>query len=193
LRVDAAGSAPALLLRPWEDGDVAALVEAYQDPALHLWTNQTVSNEEDAARWLEARRRGWAVGDRPSFAVLEEPAGQDGSRPVAHVVLKKTDPTGPAAEVGYWTAARARGRGVASRALGALSAWAFETFAAEGLQRLDLLHQVDNAASCRVAEKCGFTFAQVLPPNPPYPLEGHLHSRTARLPRPGGGQPAASR
>ncbi|MFJ8476659.1 hypothetical protein [Kitasatospora sp. NPDC094011] len=56
-------------------------------------------------------------------------------------------------------------------------AWAFDAFAEDGLLRLDLLHEGDNDASCRVAEKSGYPFARILPAFPPYPLDGHLHSR----------------
>lgn len=75
---------------------------------------------------------------------------------------------------------------MAPRALEALTAWAFTAFAAEGLVRLDLLHQVDNVASCRVAEKSGYAFAELLGALPPeFPLDGHLHVRRA----PSGGAP----
>nr|WP_307805241.1 hypothetical protein [Streptomyces spirodelae] len=37
------------------------------------------------------------------------------------------------------------------RALRALTEWAFAAFPGDELTRLELLHQVDNAASCRVA------------------------------------------
>lgn len=103
-----------------------------------------------------------------------------GSLLVAGAVLKRTGAGPGAAEAGYWTVASARGRGVASRALGAVTAWAFETLAADGLERIELLHQVDNAASCRVAEKTGFALERTLPAAPPaFPLDGHLHVRRA--------------
>lgn len=74
-----------------------------------------------------------------------------------------------------------RDRGVAPRALRALTDWAFSAFAAfagDGLTRLELLHQVDNAASCRVAQKSRYALASLLPAAPPaFPLEGHLHVR----------------
>lgn len=182
LRACATASAPALLLRPWTPGDVAALVEAYRDPVLRRWTRLPVENDRDAVRWLTVQRRGWATGKRLSFAVLEPRPGGAGDRLVANVVLKRTDPIRPSAEVGYWTAARARGRGVAPRALEALTGWAFETFAADGLDRLELLHQVDNPASCRVAEKSRYAFDRVLPARPPFPADGHLHVRHAPAP-----------
>ncbi|WP_181766901.1 GNAT family N-acetyltransferase [Streptomyces albidus (ex Kaewkla and Franco 2022)] len=180
LRADATDRGPALVLRPWEAADIAELTEVVRgDPLLRRWTRLPVNEGEDAARWLSAQRRGRTAGDRFGFAVTEDREGRDGGRLVAGVVLKRPDPEGPAAEVGYWTAAPARGRGVASRALDALTAWAFRTFAEDGLERLELLHQMDNTASCRVAEKSGFAFVEVLPPHPPHPLEGHLHVRTA--------------
>jgi RimJ/RimL family protein N-acetyltransferase len=55
--------------------------------------------------------------------------------------------------VGYWVAAAARGRGIASAATRALTDWAFHTFRCE---RLGLHAEAANVASCRVAEKCGF-------------------------------------
>ncbi|MBV7248125.1 GNAT family N-acetyltransferase [Streptomyces sp. MW-W600-10] len=47
----------------------------------------------------------------------------------------------------------ARGAGVATRALGALSAWALDDI---GFYRLELDHSTCNAASCRVATKAGY-------------------------------------
>lgn len=86
------------------------------------------------------------------------------------MVLKNATPGASSAEVGYWTAAHARGRTVAPRALRALTNWALTAFPGDGPKRLELLHQVDNTASCRVAQKCGYELITVLPAAPPaYP------------------------
>ncbi|MEU7002576.1 GNAT family protein [Nonomuraea sp. NPDC046570] len=53
----------------------------------------------------------------------------------------------------YWVLPAARGTGVASRALTAVSAWALEEI---GFHRLELDHSTRNHASCRVAAKAGF-------------------------------------
>lgn len=56
------------------------------------------------------------------------------------------------AEVGYWVLPRSRGQRVASRALSALTDWAFNT----GFHRLELLRSVQNPASCSVAKNVSY-------------------------------------
>ncbi|MEU8263781.1 GNAT family N-acetyltransferase [Micromonospora sp. NPDC048999] len=168
-------SASGLLLRPWHDSDAEALLAAYRDPVLLRWTLNPVTTPVEARAFLHRSRQGWAAGRRFSFAVLE--ATPEGERLAGQVLLKEVTPGRPYAEVGYWTAAAARGRGVAPRAVDAVSDWAFARFAATGLTRLELLHQVDNLASCRVAQKSGYVFQEVLPARPPFPRDGHRHVR----------------
>ncbi|MFE5945087.1 GNAT family N-acetyltransferase [Streptomyces sp. NPDC056480] len=178
LAAPATPTAPALLLRPWRPDDVAELVEAYRDPALRRWAIAPVETVEDGLVWVRAQEEARTAGVRFGFAVVEAPYGGEPQRLAGGVVLKEVAPGRPSAEVGYWTAARARGRGVAPRALEALTAWAFDSFRADGPERLELLHQADNTASCRVAEKCGYAFDGILPAAPPaFPLDGHLHVR----------------
>ncbi|MFD4906043.1 GNAT family N-acetyltransferase [Kitasatospora purpeofusca] len=184
LRVDATPSAPALLLRPWRSEDAPALVEVYRDPALRRWTTSVLDDEADAVHWVGTQQEAWAAGHRYAFAVLEARPDAEPGPLLGNLVLKRVSPGGSTAEVGYWTAAPARGRGVAPRALEALTDWAFDTLGPDGLQRLELLHQVDNTASCRVAEKSRYAFDRVLPATPPaFPLDGHLHTRLRTAPQ----------
>lgn len=152
-----------LRLLPWNADHLPAVIAVARDPALRRWTSLPGPEDGEAERWLADQQRGWASGERMAFAV------HAGDVLVGGVVLK----AGERAEVGYWTAARVRGQGVAPRALDAVCAWA----AAAGWRELDLLHQVDNAASCRVAEKTGFRLRGILPAQPPFPRDGHLHTR----------------
>ncbi|MFF9691105.1 GNAT family N-acetyltransferase [Streptomyces sp. NPDC014623] len=178
LQVAASPVSPALVLHPWCMEHVAALVEVSRDPVLRRWASFVMDNDADGTRWVQAQQQGWAAGDRFGFAVLEAQPGSVRYQLVGNVVLKEVASGKPAAEVGYWTAAHARGRGVASRALEALTNWAFDTFKADGLERLKLLHQVDNLASCRVAQKSHYDFDTLLPAAPPsFPSDGHLHIR----------------
>ncbi|WDV55074.1 GNAT family N-acetyltransferase [Streptomyces coeruleorubidus] len=141
-----------------------------------------VHDRAGAARWVRDQRHGWEAGHRFAFAVSEVQAHATEGELVGHAVLKNVTPGASSAEVGHWTAAHARGRGVAPRALRALTDWAFTTFADGGLTRLELLHQADNTASCRVAQKCGYELSALRPAAPPaFPLEGHLHARARDL------------
>jgi RimJ/RimL family protein N-acetyltransferase len=58
------------------------------------------------------------------------------------------------AEIGYWLAPEARGRGAATRALVLLSRWTLREWP---IGRLHLMADVDNTASQAVAERAGFT------------------------------------
>jgi RimJ/RimL family protein N-acetyltransferase len=61
-----------------------------------------------------------------------------------------------------------------------LTAWASENFGPQGPQRIELFHQLDNLASCRVAQKSGYALNELLPANPPaFPSPAHLHVRYA--------------
>ena len=185
--------ADGLTLRRWNNDDAAALIAAAGDPALHRWTRVRAGDDAEARRWLDAQHTGWAGGSRYSFAVLD-----DGRRLLANVALKRVstagrrhgtrarrvrrDPAERVAEVGYWTAGYARGQGVAPRAVRVLSMWAFATFPA--LDRLNLLHHIDNTASCRVAVKAGYPLDAVVTRTEPDLQQGHLHSLSRPSVRP---------
>lgn len=174
LSVPPTGSAPALRLRPWRPDDLPALVEAHRDPLLRRWLATSLTGDAEARQWLDAQTAGWAAATRFSFAVV---ADAD-SPPLGHVVVKPG--SAGTAEVGYWTAAHARGRGIAARAVDTVSHWAFDVQDTVVLTQLDLLHAVGNHPSCRVAVKCGYALRDLLPAAPPaFPADGHRHVRTA--------------
>ncbi len=165
-----------LLLRPWEARDIPQLLDIYRDPVMRQSSRNPIATEQDAYRWLQVQQRGWTDGHRLSFAVLDGEA----DRVLGNIALKGWRAGKEVAEVGYWTAAAARNRGIASQAVEILTRWAFENFRAQGLQRVELLHQQDNLASCRVADKSGYALMDVLPADPPaFPSPGHRHVRYA--------------
>ncbi|MFI1676642.1 GNAT family N-acetyltransferase [Streptomyces sp. NPDC020607] len=185
ITVEPADGAAGLSLRPWTTRDVPALLAAHRDPALRRWLTTRLESEVDAYRWVEQQHEAWSAGTFFSFAVTETGADATSAlepdHPIGSVVLKiapDSSRPGAASEVGYWTAPEARGKGVAPRALDAVTRWAFgsQTLTVPG--RLELLHAAANDGSCRVAQKSGYTFHSTLPPFPPdYPGEGHLHVR----------------
>lgn len=97
--------------------------------------------------------------------------------------LKNREETGrigerETAEIGYWTAVAARGRGIAPAAVRAVTDWVFDAFAGASLRQIMLVHDVGNPASCRVAEKAGYPFRELSPANPPHWFtDGHIHMR----------------
>jgi RimJ/RimL family protein N-acetyltransferase len=170
-----------LTLRPWTDDDIEPLIEAYRDPLLRRWTRIPVTDAHEAREWLDLQKRGLDTAERISFAVDETRPEPVGCRLLANVVLKLDARDRSRAEVGFWTAAPGRGRGIAPRAVGLLTTWAFDTFNNAGLDRLELLHDVRNPASCRVAEKAGYEFDRVLFAPGPSTERGHLHVRRAAV------------
>ncbi|GED87994.1 GNAT family N-acetyltransferase [Streptomyces sp. 6-11-2] len=138
-----------LLLRPWTPEDAPVVHDVFQDPVMHQWHARAAESESEAAGWIEEWRAAWAADREAQWAVADADTG----RPVGRVALREVRFEDGAAEVAYWTAPAARGRGVASRATAALVHWAFED---TGFHRLELLHSVHNGASCRVATRTGF-------------------------------------
>lgn len=173
LTVEPAATAPALTLRPWRDPDIPAIVAAHQDEAMRRWLVNSISDEDEARVWLTRQKAGWADGTRLSWAIEME------GTVVGHFGVKAAHPPETfATGVGYWTAAAARGTGVASRSVQAVTEWLFAGQDVMPAGEIELLHTAGNTGSCRAAQKCGYALDSVLAPMPPkFPGEGHRHLR----------------
>ena len=139
--------ADGLVLRPWRVADAPAVRAVYADPAIQRWHARRLDSDEEAAELVEKWGGAWTAGSGAGWAVVDA-AGTL----VGRVNLKLTSAEDGVAELGYWTAPGARGRGVCPRAVRAMTDWAV----AAGVHRLEIEHSVDNPASCSVAEKVGF-------------------------------------
>ncbi|HEY2670578.1 MAG TPA: GNAT family N-acetyltransferase [Rugosimonospora sp.] len=135
-----------IVLRPWLPSDRPEVVAAYADTAIQRWHCRSMTGDE-ADSWIAAWSDRWRGETGASWAVLDagDVAGQVG--------LRRIDLSDGLAEVSYWVLPGARGRGIAVRALTAMTAW---SFAMLGLHRLEVAHSTANAASCRVAQRAGF-------------------------------------
>lgn len=149
-------TAGALHLRPWQPDDAEAVYLACQDAEIQRWTLVPVPyGRVDAEQYVtRSAPEAWAKGTGAPFAVLDATTGQV----LASVGLVKLRESG-LAEIGYWCAAPARGRGVTTDAVGAVARWAF---GALGIRRLEWRAEVGNWGSRRVAEKVGFTMEGTL-------------------------------
>ncbi|MFC7597342.1 GNAT family N-acetyltransferase [Terrabacter sp. GCM10028922] len=162
-----------LSLRPFRDTDAEVLVRAYADPAIQRWHRRSMTHD-DALEWIRGRAHArWATETGAEWAVVEHTG-----RIVGRVGLPVLHLREGLAEVGYWVLPGGRGRGVAGRALTAMTEWLF----ALGLHRVELMHSVHNEPSCRVAEKNGFELegtrrSALLHPDGWHDM--HLHARIA--------------
>jgi RimJ/RimL family protein N-acetyltransferase len=168
-----------LVLRPWRPADAPALLAAFSDPAISWWHRRSVDSLAEAEQLIAGWTQAWHEETAGQWAVT----GGTDAAVLGRVVLRVDFEFGQA-ECGYWVLPAARGTGVASRAVLALSDWALHDL---GVHRIELIHSVANLASCQVANKAG------------YLLEGtkrsaslhadgwhdmHLHARTAGQPGP---------
>jgi RimJ/RimL family protein N-acetyltransferase len=137
-------------LREATDGDLPALVAAVRDPLIPRYTRvPSPYGEREAQEFLAEQRRRREQGIELSLLIV----GAE-SDALLGSVGARVDRENARAEIGYWVAREARGRGVASRAVALLGRWLFEEL---GLVRLQIHTETENLASQRVAERAGFT------------------------------------
>ncbi|WP_238454171.1 GNAT family N-acetyltransferase [Micromonospora sp. ATA51] len=140
-----------LLLRPWRTEDADAVHRACQDPDIQRWTTvpRPYLPEHALGFVTEISGKAWADGTGAPFAVCDAATGEL----LASAGLVSIDRGLDSAEVGYWTAPWARGRGVAVRATRAVARWAFDALK---LRRVIWQAEVGNHASRLVALRAGF-------------------------------------
>jgi RimJ/RimL family protein N-acetyltransferase len=138
-----------IVVRPIAPTDVPDIVAACVDPEIPRWTRvPSPYTREDAERFLAIAATEAAAGEGVALAVC----GDDG-RLIGTIGLMELDREHGVGELGYWTAARARGRGAATRAVALVRDWAHAEL---GLSALEILAHRDNRPSQRVAERAGF-------------------------------------
>ncbi len=123
------------------------LITAYSDPDVQRWHCRSLDADE-AVSLVLGWRDAWDAESGASWAVTDRR-----SRVLGRVGFRVMHLRNGVAEVSYWVLPAARGRGVATAAVKVLTRWAFDDV---GLQRLELMHSVQNAPSCRVAAASGF-------------------------------------
>ncbi|MEU8260335.1 GNAT family N-acetyltransferase [Micromonospora sp. NPDC048999] len=178
-----------LMLRPWRAEDADAVYRACQDPDIQRWTSVPRPYLPEHALDFVTRSSptAWAAGTGAEFAVCDAATGEL----LASCGLVSIDPGLGSAEVGYWTAPWARGRGVAVRATRAVARWAFDV---RKLRRLIWQAEIGNHASRLVALRAGFRIEgelRLADPAPDGRREGWLGSLLpGEVPAPGEPGPA---
>lgn len=140
-------------LRLWTPDDAQWYVESLDDEIFQFTTESPDLTVDAAQRNIEAYL------DDPthaSFAIIARASG----KPAGIVNLVPRDATWILAEVSYWLAPSARGRGLATEAVELLCNWAFGRL--PSLSSIELLMLPQNSSSRSVAERVGFCFDGVV-------------------------------
>jgi RimJ/RimL family protein N-acetyltransferase len=138
-----------LVLRPWTPSDAPAVFEAFADPEIRRWHVRATSSRDEVETWIDSWVADWPGGAQAHWAVADSHTNEL----VGRASLKNIKLVSGQGEVAYWTMPARRRQRVASRAVEALTRWAFGEV---GFHRLELTHSVHNSSSCRVAVRTGF-------------------------------------
>ena len=142
-------------LEPLSQAHVEPLEQMLKDPDVLRFSRVPVPVPVGFGReWFERYDDGRRDGTRVAFAIVDDTTEEFLGVALAPTIDEETRTV----ELGYLVASHARGRGVATAALRQLTEW---TFAALGALRIELVISVDNPASKRVAERCGYTLEGV--------------------------------
>jgi len=144
-------------LRPPVEDDAPAIFAACQDLEITRFNALPSPYEQHhATGWVATVPETWLSGTSAPMVVLDVPTGDLlGACGLLEIHDRQ-------AEIGYWVKREARGRGVATRAVVLVTNWGLSEL---GLTLIELLCDMRNVASQRVAEKAGYTRAgEAAPP-----------------------------
>jgi RimJ/RimL family protein N-acetyltransferase len=142
-------------LVPFGDRHLPAFQDILDDPDVKRFTRLPVPAPPEFPRtWLARYEEGRRDGTSELFAIEDE-----GGEFLGCAMAFGIEADARTGELGYIVAPTARGRGVATTALGLLTEWAFNE---RGLLRLELMISVENHASKVVAERAGYVREGVL-------------------------------
>jgi RimJ/RimL family protein N-acetyltransferase len=138
-------------LRPWRREDAPVKAAWGRDPAIVRWTDLPANHTEGAAlAWAEQAEEARQAGRALALAIVD--ARLDVV--LGSCDIRRPDPDDAAlGEVGFLLAEEARGRGVATSAVGLLVDWSFREL---GMERVQGLVHPDNPRSAKVLERLGF-------------------------------------
>jgi ribosomal-protein-alanine N-acetyltransferase len=137
------------VIRSWRTSDVGSLVAHANNPRIAMQLRDgfphpyTARDGRHFIRHIRAQRPETAF----AIAVSAQAVGGVG-------FMLRPDVERTSAEIGYWLGEPFWGRGIATEALTAVTAYAI---AKHGVTRVFAVPFASNAASCRVLEKAGYT------------------------------------
>lgn len=143
--IDAGGG---ITLVPWGETHVDAVMRAFADPAIQRWHVRAIASIEEARDWIGRWHHAWYAETDASWAVTNDIT----RRVLGYGAVRDINMALGYAQLTYWVLPDARGAGVAGATTRRLVRWSFDDL---GLHRLEIIHSVHNAASCRIATRAG--------------------------------------
>ena len=139
-----------LTLRALATADVDAVYRACQDGAIQRWTTVPSPYRRADAEYFVNKvcPEGWRQGTEFTFGAVD-PAGNGALVAAISLSVRATR----TAELGFWTAAEYRGRGLMTEAVEAVTRWGFTRIP---LDRIFWRAEVGNAPSRATALRAGF-------------------------------------
>lgn len=142
-------------LRPWRVDDASVWAHASFDPEILSFT--LIPGQVDiqsAIQVIKSYRIGYARTETAYFAVADA-ASNEALGSMAIIAINHIHRRG---EIGYWMLPEARHHGIGHEALNMLTGWAINC----GFARLELVTNVDNLGSQRLALSCDYVFEGTL-------------------------------
>lgn len=145
-------------LRPIAEADTDFMFATMNDPGMvRARTAPPPADEATVLAWIRRAIAASAAGTSATWIVVDSTAEDQPA--VGLSVLQEIDRANAVAEAGYFVAEPFRGSGVATGCLRTVTEWAFDEL---DLERVQLFHDIDNPASCRVAERAGYATEGIL-------------------------------
>lgn len=143
-------------LVPVVPSDAAGFLALLEDKEVSSYTPLRRGGDRSYVEQLiERYSKGWSNETSADFAIRSA----DDNRFLGYAGLIALDLDTQQTQLGYMVSPQARNRGVATHAVAALTDWAFSQLE---LIRVELRISHDNAASLKVAERCGYSQEGVL-------------------------------
>ena len=140
-------------LRFLEDRDVPVFTRALQDPtvSVNAYGGHLPANGDVVARYVTGFRDKAAAGE----GILLSIAGAEDDEMAGLAMLFGINERNLDAEIGFWLAPWARGRGVGTTGVRLICRWAFESC---GLERVHANTSPENEPTRRLLDRAGFHF-----------------------------------
>jgi ribosomal-protein-serine acetyltransferase len=144
-----------LCIRPFRQADADAFAQAVFESVSSLmawmpWCHADYSTDE-AREWFALCADNLQSETSYEFGIFT----LDGKTLLGGISINQINREHNFGNIGYWIRASRQRQGLASEAVRVITAYGFKEL---GLTRLEILAQVDNVASRRVAEKSGASF-----------------------------------